>query len=266
MLASLHAQLNLHPTSPKEKRLLKKRVLHKTDHFYFGMETGVVFLLGEPTGATAEAQQNILDAKPSKLGFRLGFSFIETSKCYVGYAFKSHNFELASGGIMGIVYARVRPYGPNKFYPTMHGTLMVRYYYRLPIRSHFVKLLIGPELGWAYRMPSIFSGYKSPESPTYPLVEHAPAYHNLVAGINIRADLKLAKNCTFNFQINYCAALPNRSEFRLYEDPYPTSPYTTYYNTIMNLNLSFGLKFDFYSKKKKQQTFEKLGIEDPYKK
>lgn len=261
----LIGQINLHPSNKKEERVLKHRVLNNTDHFYFGLETGVVFMLGEPTAITPGAESNVSSANQSRMSFRGDYSFIETSKIYVGYAFKAHHFELANGGIVGKMYV----YDANNLktwsHPTMHGTLMFRYYYRIPIKSNFVKLLLGPELGWAYRMNSIFEIGSNNTTEVRALIEHSPANHNIIGGINTRLDFKLAKNLTFNFQVNYCAAFPNKSEFRLYENPYDlNSPFTAYNNSIMNLNLSFGLKFDFFIKKKKQQTFDQLGIQEPY--
>lgn len=259
------SQLNLYPKSSKDTRKLKHLVLNNTDHFYLGMETGIVFLLGEPTAITQGAETNLTGSWTSRFTFRNNYSFLETSKLYIGYAYKSHYFELATGGILGKMAVYDASATRVWVYPTLYGTLMFRYYYRLPIKSNFIKLLLGAELGWAYRVKSIFEDNNNTETKS--LVEYNPINHNLMGGINTRLDMKLAKNCTFNFQVNFSAAFPNRSEFRLLDNPSDqNSTYSAYLNSIMNLNISFGLKFDFYSKKKKQQTFEKLGIEDPYKK
>jgi hypothetical protein len=260
-------------TSPiyKNSRQLKHLVLNNTDHGYFGMETGMFFLPGDATAVTPGAQQYV--GSDGRITPYIDYSFLETSKIYVGYAYKAHYFELCGGGIRGKIRLFKNTYPKfNDGDVTHYGTILIRYYYKLPIKSKRLKFLIGIETGLAYRFPIDYfiKGEKTVISPypsSYPLVEMnmETKKANMVMGINARLDIKLNKNLTFTSQINFCGAFPNNSVYRLYDYPGdPSSNYTEYINSIMNLNISFGLKFDFYSKKKKQQTFEELKIGNPY--
>ncbi len=271
LACNIHAQLNLHPTTPKEKRLLKNRVLNNTDHGYFGIDGGIA--LDFSTISAVESNDESAVDNNFTGSFNEEFILFQNFRVFGGYKWRSHYFELAyasyhtNGRIKNSVDAE------NNYY----GAIQLCYYYQLPIKSTFINLLIGPEIGWAFRVkgagesgsgyyingfyyPSPYFRSKSPQ-----LNDNIK---NIVGGVSVQSDFKLRRNFTLFTKINvtYIHIFNDKYIYAVPGGPPGSQPPYFDPKTNWNLNLSFGLKFDFFSKKKKQQTFDQLGIEDPYKK
>lgn len=262
----LAGQLNLHPSTPKEINKLKKRVLNNTDHSYFGFEIGMLLNMGSTTCITPGFEGNLNNDAVWEMP--LDYVPAQNFKLFAGYAHKNHRFEVGFGALKGKI--RVQDYG----YLTHFGNLTLRYYYGLPIKSNIFKLLVGPEIGFAFRMPidgldsAPYVNYYIQQGNYYPLtgIAGGSPFFKMSFGINARLDIKLAKNLTFIFQTNLGTAVPNGAYFRFSPNPGFPQFDSEYKNSIINLNINVGLKFDFFSEKNKQKTYDALGIKDPYKK
>ena len=89
----------------------------------------------------------------------------------------------------------------------------------------------------------------------------------MLAGISIRSDFKMSKNLTLFIRAAGTFIYVDKDiyQYYIYGAPVFYQP-INFKSQPWNFNLTFGLKFDFYNSKKKQQTFDALDIEDPYKK
>ncbi len=244
-------------------------VLMNTDHFYLGGEMGLGFNIG-PT-ATLLAGPNVeTNAAPFS---RYDFSFITPGKLYIGYAFKNHHFEGAIGmvrerinvSIMDSLGGRAIDYNRSKTY----ATLTVRYFYRLPIKIPRMKMMIGGEIGGGYH-PKFFQSqpHFTINDTSYTVNSSTLQSHDfqLLLGLSGRMDIKIFKNLTLTLVATMIGSPMKGSEYALnYTTPGSTNQTAQIYGSILNINLNAGLKFDFFSHKKKKQTYDKLGIEDPFR-
>jgi hypothetical protein len=202
----IYAQLNLHPPTDKEKRILRNRVLNHTDHGYLGFETGVLLGIG-PTRILSPNGKQYLRRQAAASG-------LENFKFFAGYAFRSHFFELAYGGGPSVDIFLYNPYIYNTWMwrRILYGSLRARYYWKIPLQSYLLKVLVGPEIGFGYRWEkALFEpNYSDCDVITWFLDND----FNGIAGINFRMDLKLKKNFTFFTRTNLCFAFPNLLVFR----------------------------------------------------
>lgn len=251
----------------------KNHVLKDTDHGYAGLEFTNDFIFASVKAADPADQNkcnNRFDPKVEKGLMWLG-------NVFTGYKWKSNYFELAYVSLWnyGSIYSGSSGSFTSANY---YGSLQFRYYYQIPLHSNSFNLLVGPNIGWAFRFPGYgegtytywYNGFELPSPIFQTRSEHlGDSKRNMVLGVNLRCDFKLKKNLTIVTNLNASFLYIERDYFWIY--PYPGapsgSPYEIYYpRNNWNLSLSVGLKFDFYSKKKKQQTYDQLGIENPYKK
>jgi hypothetical protein len=250
------SQFNLRPNTKKEQRQLKNPVLNHTDHGYFGMETGLLFDFSQ---SKANDPSYASDVDNKYIGaFQFDFLPTYNGRIFAGYRYKSHCFELGVAGL----HSRSKTTDGNKAIKYF-GTLLFGYYYKLPIKSDFYNLLIGPEIGWAFGFAGDYIRWEEHGFPPPELEIYATQQHFLY-GLSIRNEFKLSKRLNFFSQVSGTFVTPMSAKYMTSWGPSGPS-YTTLNVIPINFVISFGLKFDFYSKKKKQQTFDQLGIEDPYK-
>jgi hypothetical protein len=244
-------------------------VLMNTDHFYVGGELGFGFNIG-PTATLLGGKQMETNVAPFEL---YDFSSITPTKLYAGYAFKSHHFEGSLGmmrerinvSIMDSLGNRALDYHRSKTYVT----LTARYFYRFPIRINRMKMMLGAELGLGYHPKFLqtkpgFAVYDSGYAMSTSLLQN----HNfqLVLGISGRMDIKLFKNLTLTLVSTLLGSPLRGSEYALnYTLAGGTNHNAQVYASMLNINLNAGLKFDFFTHKKKKATYDRLGIEDPFR-
>ena len=266
----LHAQLNLHPTTKKETNRLKNRVLNNTDHFYFGVETGVLFDFSK-TIANDPAYNGWEDNQFRGTIWQ-DIAPLANRRIYIGYKWKSNFFELGYCGYHGYarVFDKLDSNQPLVSCSHFFGALQFGYYYRIPFKSDFWNFKVGPELGWAFvefGLPAY--DYQEHGDPPPTLDNYAYPYANMVLGFSLINEFRISRKVNIVSRVNiaYIYGEYIGAYYRHLNLGGPTTFTTTYFEFFpLNLNFTFGLKFDFFSQKKKQQTFDKLGIEDPYKK
>lgn len=244
-------------------------VLMNTDHFYIGGELGFGFNVG-PTSTILAGPQMETNAAPFEIA---DLSTITPTKFYMGYAFKSHHFEGALGmvrerinvSIMDSMGGRAIDYNRNKTYVT----LTARYFYRFPIKIPRMKMMMGAEIGIGYHpkmLPSKpnFSVYDS----SYTISTSSLQNHDfqLMLGISGRMDIKLFKNLTLTLVSTIIGSPMKGSEYALnYTLPGGSNETAQVFGSILNINLNAGLKLDFFTHKKRKETYDKYNIEDPFR-
>ncbi len=256
-------------TSFKYLKATRDTVLMNTDHFYLGGELGFGFNLGPTTTIQAGTRMET-NAAPFEM---IDFSVITPTKLYAGYAFKSHHFEGSIGmvrekmniSILDSLGGRVIDYNRSKSY----ATLTVRYFYRFPIKIPRMKMMVGAEIGGGYHPKFLQSKPSFDISDTsYTFSTSTLQAHDfqLLLGISGRMDIKIFKNLTLTLVATMIGSPMKGTEYALnYTYPGSTNQTAQVYGSILNINLNAGLKFDFFTHKKKKETYDKLGIEDPYR-
>lgn len=250
-------------------KTLRDTVLMNTNHFYFGGELGFGFNLG-PTATILAGKQMETNAAPFEI---YDFSSTSPTKIYIGYAYKSHHFEGAIGmvkekiniSILDSLGGRAIDYNRSKTY----ATLTARYFYRFPIKIPRMKMMMGAEIGVGYH-PAFFqskSTYTINDTgytiSTSSLINHD---FQFILGISGRMDIKLFKNLTLTLVSTLIASPMRGSEYAInYTLPGSTNLTAQVYGSILNINLNAGLKLDFFTHKHKRATYDRLGIEDPYR-
>jgi hypothetical protein len=252
---------------PKE---LKDTVLMNTDHFYVGAEIGLGFNVG-PTATIQQGDRLSTNAAPFDV---YDFSPYAPTKLFLGYAYKSHHFE----GSLGMLRERLSvsildgsgnravDYHRNQTY----ASLTFRYFYRFPIRIPRLKMMIGGEIGGAYRADSPMQEKSTTtfRDTGYTLAPSITNVNNfqLVLGISGRMDIKLCKNLSLTLLATVLGS-PLRGTEYMFNYTYQGSTNQTaqVYSSILNVNLNAGLKFEFFSHKKKRATYDKYGIQDPFR-
>jgi hypothetical protein len=252
----IFSQLNLHPTTKKEKRQLNNRVLNNTDHGYFGFETGVLLDFSSTMANDPTYQNRFRNEFRGKLWEDLLFT--RNGRLFGGYRYRSHYFEAALA-----TYLTNTKTTNGEIAVKFLGACQLGYYYKLPIKSDFYNLCLGPEIGIAFKLP--WDNYDWQDNQYYPPDVQIYPKANFLFGLSARNEFKVAKNLTLFCRVSG-TCVPNINAF-YWAQWYPVQPQSTSLTvTSWNFVISIGAKFDFFSKKKKQQTFDQLGIEDPYKK
>lgn len=256
-------------TSFKYLKATRDTVLMNTDHFYLGGELGFAFNVG-PTTTISAGPRMETNAAPFEMA---DFSVLTATKFYAGYAYKSHHFEGAIGmarekiniSILDSLGGRVIDYNRSKTY----ATLTARYYYRFPIKITRVKMMLGAEIGVGYHPKFLQSKPSFDISDTaYTFSTSTLQTHDfqLMLGVSSRMDIKIFKNLTLMLVATIIGSPLKGTEYALnYSYPGSTNQTAQVYGSLLNINLNAGLKFDFYTHKKKKETYDKMGIEDPYR-
>jgi hypothetical protein len=282
---SLLAQQTTIPTDPKALRKFKAGVLNNTDHTYFGIEGGILLNFG-PTnlnkgkhdyiekGCIAFGQQESRD-----IGFLLNPRF------FAGYAFKKHYFEGVMGGMNDRTNFCLKDSLLNNILSfstfNSYSTIGFRYMYNYtPFKSNVIKMLIGPEVGYAVRNLNANNFFGSLSFTTAPQIIYFDTIngtqvqiqnnnmhvHQFYVGINSRFDFKVKKNLTIFINGLFQAIIQNGEMYRTsLKFPGGTEYVAVPAGSGINMNFNAGLKFDFFSSKKKRETYDKLGIEDPFR-
>jgi hypothetical protein len=251
-------------------RQLKDTVLMNTDHFYLVTEVGLGFNLG-PTVTTSPGNRFETNAAPFDL---YDFSAITPTKFNIGYAYKNHHFEGSIGmlrerlniSLLDGAGNRVVDYHRNQTY----GSLTFRYFYRFPMQIPRLKLMMGAEIGGAFRPDNVMQekSYSVYRDTGYVLNSYISEFHNfqLVLGISSRMDIKLCKNLTLTLLATILGSPLRGTEYTfVYSYPGSTNQTAQVYSTLLNLNLNAGLKLDLFSHAKKRETYDRLGIQDPFR-
>lgn len=244
-------------------------VLMNTDHFYMGFEAGMFFNLG-PTSTIASGPRIETNGEPFGLS---DFNFLGHTKGFIGYAYKAHHFEGALGSMRDRVNVTLQDsLGNNKISmrsSRLYVTLSARYFYRFPIKIKRLKMMMGAELGGGFSPPFLQQGAQLSTNDTTYLMSASSLTDKrfqMLIGVHGRMDIKLRKNLTFVLMASVIFSPLRGSEYSLtYLYPGSTFQNARVAGSILNLNLSLGLKFDFFSHKKKKQTYDRLGIEDPFR-
>lgn len=184
----LSAQVNLDS--------VKKKFDKEPNHIYAGIELGCSFIF-----STLEAEipanqykcDNVFDGR-----FEEEIMIIPNFN--IGGKFKSHYFELGVGGYSN--YGRGDYNAAKDFY----GALQFSYFYQLPIRSNRVNLLVGPNIGWAFRTKNPKEVSTSYYTNNYVFqtrsLNPGDNLRNMVAGFSLRCDVRLGENFSFISKIN----------------------------------------------------------------
>lgn len=244
-------------------------VLMNTDHFYIGFEAGMDFNLG-PTSTIVAGSRIVTNGEPFGMN---DFNFLGHTKGFIGYAYKSHHFEGALGSMSDRVNVTLQDsLGNNKI--RMHSsrlyvTASVRYFYRFPIKVKRLKMMMGAELGGGFSPPFFQQGAQISTTDTSYLMSASSLTDKrfqMLIGVHGRMDIKIRKNVTFILMSSVIFSPLRGSEYSLtYQYPGNTYQNARVAGSILNLNLSIGLKLDFFSHKKKKETYDKYGIEDPFR-
>ena len=128
----LMCQLHLHPTTRKETKILRHRVLKNTDHGYFGVETGMLFDFS--VIYAFQPPQSIYDPHvDNRFHKGLGYDFmlLYNSRIFGGYKWKSHYFELAYAGYQSSGSIRFSNSNPSEYYASYYGAVQLGYYYQV---------------------------------------------------------------------------------------------------------------------------------------
>jgi hypothetical protein len=244
-------------------------VLMNTDHSYFGGELGLGFNFG-PTATIVGGPQIETNVAPFNL---YDFSIILPTKLFVGYAFKNHHFEGSIGfvqdrvnvSVMDSLGGRAIDYNRSKPY----ATFTARYFYRFPIKIPRMKMMLGGELGLGYHSKFFQSKPNfTVNDSSYSLGSSSLQGHDflLMLGITGRMDIKIFKNLTLTLVSTLIGSPMRASEYALnYTLPGGTNHTAQFSSSVLNVNLNVGLKFDFFTHKKRKQTYDKYGIEDPFR-
>lgn len=244
-------------------------VLMNTDHFYIGFEAGMDFNLG-PTSTVAGGPR--LETNGVPFGGD-DFNFLGHTKGFIGYAYKAHHFEGAIGSMSDRVNVSiVDSVGNNKISlrsSRFYATASVRYFYRFPIKINRLKMMMGAEIGGGFSPPFFQQGAQISTNDTTYLMSASSLTDKrfqMLIGVHARMDIKLRKNLTFILMSSVLFSPLKGSEYSLtYQFPGSTYHNARVAGSILNLNLSVGLKLDFFSHKMKRKTYDKYGIEDPFR-
>ncbi len=268
----VHAQYtgDNNTTYIRPPKQVRDTVLMNTDHFYIVVETGFGLNLG-PTATIQPGARFETNAAPFD---SYDFSMITPTKLNVGYACKSHHFEGSYGlmrerlniSLLDGSGNRVVDYHRNQTYVS----LTFRYFYRFPMRIPRLKMMMGAEIGGAYRPDYMMQekSYTIYRDTGYTINSIQRIDHNfqLALGISTRMDIKLCKNLTLTLLATIIGS-PLRGTEYIFNYSYPgsTNQTTQVYSSLLNLNLNAGLKLDFFSHKKKRETYDKYGMQDPFR-
>lgn len=246
--------------SAKPIRPVKKRteticsIANRTFHGYFGIEGGLLLNMGPTSSPHNEGIVN--NSQAILYG-------LESMRFFAGIAFPNHHIELGMGSAM----SRVRVDIPSYWYKPWAGTygfnerylnVFARYYYRIPIPSSRFRLLIGPEIGLGIHLDkdSIRPEFAA-QPPGYPYTLRSTGNSGKfigLLGVNTRLDTKLARNFTLFVQTSVTGGFGASLDYELtYINGWtPSSGYFggtgTFNGSILNVNFTLGLKFDFYRK------------------
>jgi hypothetical protein len=268
IMVQLHVHAQYTPKYEYSKRT-RDTVLMNTDHFYVGGELGFGFNLG-PTATITPGTRMETNAAPFRSG---DFSVTTPTKIYMGYAYKSHHFEGAIGmvrerlnvSILDSLGGRVIDYGRSKTY----ATLTFRYFYRFPIKIPRMKMMIGAEIGGGWHPKLLQSKPQFSTTDTsynFSTSSLQSSDFTLLLGISGRMDIKIFKNLSITLVATLIGSPLKGSQYALnYSYPGSANQTAQVYGSILNINLNAGLKFEFFTHKKRKQTYDKLGIEDPFR-
>lgn len=286
VFTELHAQQTTIPTDPKALKKFKARVLNQTDHGYFGVEGGITFNFG-PTNVRNGKHDYIEPINNSLASGNVGF--VNYPRFFAGYAWKKHYFE----GVLGSMGDRTRfllkDSLMNDLYKfsteNTYGTISFRYLYNYtPFKSNVIKFLIGAEVGYAIRAlvvgtpgTGMGGGIFNPQPYSVVSFVNNDGYfveiqnnqmhiHQFFVGVNSRIDFKIKKNLTMFLNGTFLSIIQNGEMYRTtLRFPGGTEYVATPAGSGLNMFLNFGMKFDFFASKKKRETYDKLGIEDPFR-
>ncbi len=282
---TLLAQQTTIPSDPKALRKFKAGVLNNTDHAYFGIEGGILLNFG-PTNLN-NGKHDYIEKGCIEFGLQESrdIGFLLNPRFFAGYALKKHHFE----GVMGGMYDRTNFCLKDSLLNTIlsfstynsYFTIGFRYLYNYtPFKSNVIKMLIGPEIGYAVRNASQnnFSGgflfSTAPEiiysniinGNQIQIQNNNMHVHQFYVGINSRFDFKVKKNLTIFLNGLFQAIIQNGEMYRTsLKFPGGTEYVAIPAGSGINMNFNTGLKFDFFSSKKKRETYDHLGIEDPFR-
>lgn len=249
---------------------LKDTVLMNTDHFYFTLETGFGLNLG-PTVTTVPGDRFETNAAPFSL---YDFSMMTPTKFNLGYACKNHHFEGSFGmmrerlnvSILDASGNRAVDYHRNQTY----AAFTLRYFYRFPLQIPRLKMMMGAEIGGAFRPETNMQeqSYTVYRDSGYSISSTTRFNHNyqLILGVSTRMDIKICKNLTLTLLATVQGS-PLRGTEYIFDYTYQGSTNQTaqVHSTLLNLNLNAGLKFDLFCHKKKRATYDYYGIQDPFR-
>jgi len=261
---------NIDSTYIKYPKQLRDTTLMNTDHFYITLEVGVGFNLG-PTVTDSPGDRFETNSAPFGL---YDFSMITPTKFNLGYAFKNHHFEGSFGmmrerlnvSILDASGNRAIDYHRNQTY----GTVTFRYFYRFPMQIPRLKLMMGAEIGGGYRPTSDMQekSYTVIRDTGYTFNSSTRWNHDfqLILGISTRMDIKVCKNLTFTLLATLQGSPLKGTEY-IFNYTYQGSTNQTAqaHSTLLNLNLNAGIKLDLFCHKNKRATYDRYGMDDPYR-
>jgi hypothetical protein len=253
--------------APKQ---LRDTVLQYTNHFYFTVEVGFGFNLGPTTTITGNDRFET-NAAPFDL---YDWSMISPTKFNVGYMYKNHYFEGSFGMLRERMNISILDDAGNRMIDyrraqTYHS-FTLRYFYAFPYNIPRLKLMLGAEVGGAYRPDGGLQESSSTvfRDPNYGITAGIRAQNNfqLILGVSTRMDIKLCKNLSLNLLATLIGS-PLRGTEYTFVYSYPGSPdnVAQAYASLLNVNLNAGLTLDLYCHKDKRKTYDYYDIGDPYR-
>jgi hypothetical protein len=249
---------------------LKDTVLMNTDHFYLTVETGLGFNVG-PTVTTTAGDRLETNAAPFNA---YDFSMMSPSKFNIGYAYKNHHFEGSFGMLREKLNISIMDDAGNRAIDyhraQTYGSFTLRYFYRFPYQIPRLKLMMGAEIGGAFRPdnPMQEKGYTVYRDTGYTFNTYIREFHDfqLVLGVSTRMDIKLCKNLSLTLLATVLGSPLRGTEYTfVYSVPGGTNQTAQVYSTLINVNLNAGLKLELFSHKKKRETYDRYGIQDPFR-
>ncbi len=277
------------PTDPIALKKFKAWVLNHTDHGYFGVEGGITFNFG-PTNVRNGNHDYI---EPINNSLALGnIGFVNHPRFFAGYAWKKHYFEGVLGSMSDRTRFLLKDSLMNDLYKfsteNTYSTISFRYLYNYtPFKSNVIKFLIGAELGYALRSIIVNTpgggsgggggGIFNPQPYSVVSFVNNVGYfvdiqnnqmhvHQFFVGVNSRIDFKIKKNLTMFLNGTFLSIIQNGEMYKTtLRFPGGTEYVAIPAGSGLNMFLHYGIKFDFFTSKKKRETYDKLGIEDPFR-
>lgn len=251
-------------------RQLKDTVLMNTDHFYLTVEMGLGFNVG-PTVTTSPGNRLETNAAPFDA---YDFSMIAPTKFNFGYACKNHHFEGSFGMLRERLNVSLVDGAGNRTLDyhraQTYSSITFRYFYRFPMSIPRLKMMMGAEIGGAFRPdnPMQEKAYTVYRDTGYTFNSYIRETHDfqLVLGISTRMDIKLCKNLSLTLLATVLGSPLRGTEYTfVYSYPGSTNQTAQVYSTLLNVNLNAGLKLELFSHKKKRETYDRYGIQDPFR-